>query len=122
MLCKLKGMVLHVKFLSLSYLGMVLTDLLLKDANKVAKGFFNVLAEEPETVAEDIVPKIRALHGTNHSVDYLNPVSALIRVVTGAPQILFGGRFFNKDGTRSGTQHYKSNGVRILYQIDEDKY
>lgn len=102
--------------------GMVLTDLLLKDANNVAKSFFNALAEEPETVAKDIVPKIRMLQGANQSIDYLSPVSAFIRVIGGVPQILFGGRFFNKDGTRAGAEQYKSNGVRILYEIDEEKY
>jgi hypothetical protein len=40
---------------------MVLTDLLLRDANPVARRFFNTLAEEPETVAVAIVPQIRAV-------------------------------------------------------------
>jgi hypothetical protein len=40
---------------------MVLTDLLLRDANPVARRFFNTLAEEPETVAAAIVPQIRAV-------------------------------------------------------------
>lgn len=40
---------------------MVLTDLLLKDASPVARRFFNALAEEPETVAEALVPQIRAM-------------------------------------------------------------
>ena len=40
--------------------GMVLTDLLLEGAEPISKRFFNVLAEEPETVARDLVPKIRA--------------------------------------------------------------
>jgi len=39
--------------------GMVLTDLLLEGAEPVSKRFFNVLAEEPETVARHLVPKIR---------------------------------------------------------------
>jgi hypothetical protein len=40
---------------------MVLTDLLLRDANPVARRFFNTLAEEPATVAAAIVPQIRAV-------------------------------------------------------------
>jgi hypothetical protein len=40
---------------------MVLTDLLLRDANPVARRFFNTLAEEPETVAAVIVQQIRAV-------------------------------------------------------------
>jgi hypothetical protein len=43
------------------FAGMVLTDLLLRDANPVARRFFNTLAEEPETVAAAIVPQIRAV-------------------------------------------------------------
>lgn len=41
--------------------GMVLTDLLLKGASPVAKRFFNALAEEPETVAAALVPRIIAV-------------------------------------------------------------
>ena len=41
--------------------GMVLTDLLLRDASPVARRFFNTLAEEPETVAAALVPRMRAV-------------------------------------------------------------
>jgi hypothetical protein len=41
--------------------GMVLTDLLLQGASPVARRFFNALAEEPETVAADLAPRIRAV-------------------------------------------------------------
>jgi hypothetical protein len=40
---------------------MVLTDLLLQGASPVARRFFNVLAEEPETVAMALVPRVRAV-------------------------------------------------------------
>ncbi|KAF6262287.1 NAD(P)-binding protein [Scenedesmus sp. NREL 46B-D3] len=80
--------------------GMVLTDLLLRDANPVARRFFNTLAEEPETVAAAIVPQIRGVKGTGSSIDYLNPASALARVLGGLPQIIYGGRFFDKEGNR----------------------
>ncbi|GMH33272.1 hypothetical protein BSKO_01106 [Bryopsis sp. KO-2023] len=106
--------------------GMVLTDLLLKDANVIARRFFNALAEEPETVAAVLVPQIRSLAGTNQGIDYLNPATALARVVGGLPQILFGGRFFDKDGERvvegGGELRYKKNGVKVLYDIDAKKY
>ncbi len=36
----------------------VLTDLLLCDASPVAKRVFNALAEEPETVAAELVPRV----------------------------------------------------------------
>lgn len=103
---------------------MVLTDLLLLDASPVAKGFFNALAEEPETVASAIVPQIRSLNGTRQNIEFLKPFTAVSRVIVGIPQILFGGRFFGKNGERieSETGRYKSNGVRILYEIDDEKY
>lgn len=42
--------------------GMVTTELLMAGAdNKVSKFFINCLAEEPKTVAETLVPKIRAV-------------------------------------------------------------
>ena len=41
--------------------GMVLTDLLLRDAAPAARRFFNALAEEPETVAAALVPRVRAV-------------------------------------------------------------
>ena len=62
---------------------MVLTDLLLEGANPVAKRFFNVLAEEPEAVAADVVPKVRATAGTNTSVEFLTLPDAVRRVVFG---------------------------------------
>jgi hypothetical protein len=40
---------------------MVLTDLLLRDASPVARRFFNTLAEEPETVAAALVPRMCAV-------------------------------------------------------------
>jgi hypothetical protein len=41
--------------------GLVLTDLLLKDSNVVARRFFNALAEEAPTVAAALVPRIRSV-------------------------------------------------------------
>ncbi|CAI7771552.1 unnamed protein product [Closterium sp. NIES-54] len=94
--------------------GMVLTDLLLKDSTPIARRFFNALAEEPETVAAAIVPLIRGVTAPNENVEYMSPVDAFIRVVTGVPQIVKGGRFFDGNGDRvpqKGSE-YASNGVR----------
>ena len=43
---------------------------------------------------------------------------AVFRVVTGVPQILGGGRFFDRDGNRVAVEGeaYKPNGVRMLYE------
>ena len=51
--------------------GMVLTDLLLQGASPVARRFFNVLAEEPEVVAADLVPKLRAVSGMDSATSQL---------------------------------------------------
>lgn len=98
--------------------GMVLTDLLLEGASPVARRFFNVLAEEPEVVAADMCPKIRAVSGTNSSIEFLTLPDAVRRVATGVPQIVGGGRFFDANGNRiasDGAVGYKENGTRLLY-------
>ncbi|KAI5071418.1 hypothetical protein GOP47_0013669 [Adiantum capillus-veneris] len=97
--------------------GMVLTDLLLKDSTPVARRFFNVLAEEPETVAAALVPRILDVQGSGKSIEYLSPIIALTKVLVGFPQILQGGRFFDDKGDRvkeDGCQ-YQDNGVRMLF-------
>ena len=99
--------------------GMVLTDLLLEGASPVARRFFNVLAEEPEVVAADLCPKIRAVSGTNSSIEFLTLPDAVRRVATGVPQIVGGGRFFDANGNRiasDGAVGYKENGTRLLYE------
>ena len=99
--------------------GMVLTDLLLEGASPVARRFFNVLAEEPEVVAADLCPKIRAVSGTNSSIEFLTLPDAVRRVATGVPQIVGGGRFFDSNGNRiasDGALGYKENGTRLLYE------
>ena len=99
--------------------GMVLTDLLLEGADPTAKRFFNVLAEEPETVAEAVVPRIRATRGTNTAIEFLPLPEAIRRVVTGVPQILGprGRHFENGSGRRieETGKAYKENGVKLLY-------
>lgn len=55
--------------LNLCCAGMVLTDLLLQGASPAARRFFNVLAEEPETVAAAVVPQIRAVQVRDDRAD-----------------------------------------------------
>ena len=68
------------------------------------------------------------VQGTDTSIDFLNPATAVGRVVTGVPQILFGGRFFDKEGNRvaaaaaSGAEAYKSNGVKLMFDYDPEDY
>eukprot|EP00854_Cymbomonas_tetramitiformis_P004447 gene4448-5459_t len=119
--------------------GMVVTDLLLKGSTPVARRFFNVLAEEAETVAATLAPQVRQVSGTNGSLEYLSLPDAFRRVVTGVPQIINGGRFFDKEGNRVPergakyqspcyfTQYFdfvlliQENGVRKWYEVPAEE-
>jgi chlorophyll(ide) b reductase len=95
--------------------GMVLTDLLLSDSTPVIRKFFNVLAEEPETVASYLVPKIREVEGSGKYIRFLSNTDGILRILKGFPQIIFGGRFFDFQGNRV-TQPgatYNEVGVRV---------
>lgn len=114
---KQKG-VTNVRFHQLSP-GMVLTDLLLRDnPTPTVKRIFNMLAEEPETVAVDLVPRIRSVvlgDKRNQYVAFLTIPKAVYRLVTG---FLLGFRknlFFDEaTGNRVDTSgQYNDNGVRI---------
>ncbi|CAI5993778.1 unnamed protein product [Closterium sp. NIES-65] len=105
--------------------GMVLTDLLLKDSTPIARRFFNALAEEPETVAAAIVPLIRGVTAPNENVEYMSPVDAFIRVVTGVPQIVKGGRFFDGNGDRvpqKGSDQTMAGHVEGLTEEQKQQY
>ena len=73
---------------------------------------------------------LHPVQGTAGSIEYLSPASAFGRVVTGLPQILKGGRFFDAQGYRVVSHQaaedglrYKSNGVRLPYDgISEEQY
>ena len=78
--------------------GMVLTDLLLEGATIENKKAFNILCEQPETVAAFLVPRIRttvALGKQQQYIRYLTPTRAVMRLIT-AP--LRANRFFDQDG------------------------
>lgn len=102
--------------------GMVLTDLLMSgNTDPKTRKIFNILAEEPHTVAENLVPRIRqiALSNTQASkyVRFLTLPKAFFQLVTG---FLFGARrnrFFDEtSGARVDTAGtYNENGVRTEY-------
>lgn len=78
--------------------GMVLTDLLLEGATNENKKAFNILCEQPETVAAFLVPRIRttvALGKQQQYIRYLTPTRAVMRLIT-AP--LRTNRFFDQEG------------------------
>ncbi len=60
------------------------------------------------------------MQGTGGSVEYLNPASAVARVLSRVPQIIRGGRFFDGAGERvvQPGQRYADNGVRQLYETE----
>jgi NAD(P)-dependent dehydrogenase (short-subunit alcohol dehydrogenase family) len=77
--------------------GLVLTDLLLRDATPVQKRFFNAMAETAETVAAKLVPSIRGVDGIGTMIRYQPTGLLLLRLAAAA----FGyrrERFFDKDG------------------------
>ncbi len=54
--------------------GMVLTDLLLTNADVEAKKFFNIIAEKPETIARKFVPKMKKIKGTGKKINFNSTV------------------------------------------------
>lgn len=100
--------------------GMVLTDLLLKgSAEPLARRVFNYLADEPETVADEIVPQIRSvvMSDTKKSyIQYLTIPKAAMRLVGGFVLGLRKNLFFDETtGHRihDGSSKYNENGVRL---------
>ncbi|KAK9917725.1 hypothetical protein WJX75_007567 [Coccomyxa subellipsoidea] len=78
--------------------GMVLTNLLLEGASDINKQIFNILCEQPETVAAFLVPRARTVAARGEAGRYIRFLTlprALLRFIT-AP--LRANRFFNADG------------------------
>ncbi|KAJ8905877.1 hypothetical protein NDN08_002381 [Rhodosorus marinus] len=78
--------------------GMVLTDLLLSDSTVLFRRFFNLIAEEPDTVAENIVPRILEVSGTNKKIRFLTVPGAFLKIVVNA--IFNRNKFFDDKGER----------------------
>lgn len=79
--------------------GLVLTDLLLRDATAAQKRFFNAMAETPETVAAALVPAIRSIEKRDGAVRYQSVFTMLIKLAASR----FGyrrERFFDREGRR----------------------
>lgn len=79
--------------------GLVLTDLLLRDATPAQKRFFNAMAETPETVAEKMVPAIRNVSGNGGTLRYQPVIFMLAKLAAS----MFGyrkERFFDSQGGR----------------------
>jgi chlorophyll(ide) b reductase len=83
--------------------GMVLTNLLLENADSQAKKIFNILAERPETVARFLVPRMRAVKGTGKEISYLTRKRAMWRFLTAWRRK---NRFFDKNGKMISQNNY----------------
>ncbi|CAL8463628.1 g3162 [Coccomyxa elongata] len=92
--------------------GMVLTNLLLEGASDTNKQIFNILCEQPETVAAFLVPRARTVAARGEAGRYIRFLTlprALLRFIA-AP--LRANRFFNADGEPM----YAAERERILGQ------
>lgn len=109
---------LPIRFHQLSP-GMVLTDLLLSgNSEPRVRKIFNFLAEEPETVAQEIVPRVRSAvlsDKSNTYIAFLTIPKALFRLMTGFLLGMRSKRFFDPvTGLRiDQTAKYNENGVRV---------
>lgn len=79
--------------------GLVLTDLLLRDATPAQKRFFNAMAETPETVAAALVPAIRNIAKRDGAVRY-QPVSVMLLRLAASRFGYRKERFFDSEGRR----------------------
>lgn len=80
--------------------GMVLTKLLLEGATVRNKQFFNILCEQPETVAAFLVPRMRTVVARKSrftNITYLTFARATARILTAPSRF---GRFFDKFGRK----------------------
>lgn len=78
--------------------GMVLTDLLLEGATQENKQIFNILCEQPETVAAYLVPRVRtvvARKSLSTYIKYLTIPRALGKFLTAPTKA---NKYFNKQG------------------------
>lgn len=96
--------------------GLVVTDLLLEGASVPARRVFNVLAEEPATVARALVPRLRSGGG---AVEYLTPAGALAAFAARGGQAISGGRFFDRGGARVREPGavYSVHGAKLPYRV-----
>ncbi|KAK9829190.1 hypothetical protein WJX72_004398 [[Myrmecia] bisecta] len=78
--------------------GMVLTGLLLEGASEINKKIFNILCEQPETVAAFLVPRVRTVVARKQASAYIRflTLGRALQKFAAAP--LRTQRFFDKEG------------------------
>jgi len=82
---------------------------------------FSAIAEEPETVARSLVPRIRAVRGTGKYVRFLTIPRAVGRLAAAFLLGVNATRHFEKDGTRVKKEGmvYRENGSRDLSRSEK---
>jgi chlorophyll(ide) b reductase len=68
--------------------GLVQTGLLFQDASENALRLFNIIAEKPEKVASDLVPKIRGITGKNSRLRYHPPGVIVIKLLIEIKEVI----------------------------------
>ncbi|QDZ23887.1 chlorophyll b reductase [Chloropicon primus] len=117
--------------------GMVFTDMLLSDATPNERKFFDILADEPEQVGEELIEKvlpIAATTDTGANIQYLDTPRILQRILSvdllkflaglAFPQLkLAPGKRIDADGNRIRREgeEYRKNGVKVLFKGMEER-
>ena len=112
--------------------GMVFTDMLLQDSTANERKFFDILADEPEQVGEELVQKLLPLAAseeTGANIQYLDTPRILERLVSvdllkflaglAFPQLkLAPGKRIDADGNRIKREgeEYRDNGVKVMFK------
>ena len=77
--------------------GLVLTDLLLRDTDDETRAFLQITADTPEVVAQRLVPKIRAVKGSNSLIRS----QSLLSMAGGMAMTMISARFSPKQHRES---------------------
>ena len=117
--------------------GMVFTDMLLSDATPNERKFFDILADEPEQVGEELIEKvlpIAASETTGENIQYLDTPRILQRILSpdlvkflaglAFPQLKIApGKRIDADGNRIRREgeEYRENGVKVMFKGMEER-
>ena len=117
--------------------GMVFTDMLLSDATPNERKFFDILADEPDQVGEELIEKvlpIAATEETGANIQYLDTPRILQRILSpdlvkflaglAFPQLKIApGKRIDADGNRIRLEgeEYRENGVKVMFKGMEER-
>ena len=117
--------------------GMVFTDMLLSDATPNERKFFDILADEPDQVGEELIQKVlpvAASDETGANLQYLDTPRILQRILSpnlvkflaglAFPQLkLAPGKRIDADGNRIRLEgeEYRENGVKVMFKGMEQR-